>query len=535
MRDVAAPNAGDPEPAAAGSTGRPVCGSASRFAVVGGGIAGLAAAHRLLERAREAGRPINVTLFEAADRLGGAIDTRRGDFAKSAKSGQHGEHRQHAEYLVEAGPDAFITNKPWAVDLCRRLGLEDRLISTEPRYRRSLVLHKGRPVPVPEGFLLLAPARVWPVLRSPLFTLRGKLRMGLEYVVPRRTGDGDADESLASFVRRRFGREALDRLVQPLVGGIYTSDPEKLSLAATMPRFLEMERRHRSLIRASRRQAAGESSGGRTESGARYGLFTAPAGGMGELVAAVEGRIRGLGGVIRTGTRVAGMRPHSGSQPGDGPATRHSWDLRVVGSATPAGETSAAFDAVILALPAWRAAELVADFDAALASELRTIEYASSAIVVSGHDLAGIAHPLDASGLVIPAIERRSILAVSFSSRKFAGRAPECRVLLRTFVGGALQPEFLQHSDDELIGLVRAELADLLGVRGREDFAFVARHERSMPQYHVGHLERVARIERERSKHPTLALAGNACYGVGIPDCIHSGERAAELVSGEWL
>jgi oxygen-dependent protoporphyrinogen oxidase len=475
-----------------------------RVAVIGGGVAGLAAAHRLIEMSRRSDIACVPALFEAAPRLGGVIDTRR-----------------IGDYLVEAGPDSFITNKPGGVGLCRRLGIEDRLLPTDERYRRSLVVRRGRPVPVPEGFLLLAPARVWPVLRSPLFSVRGKLRMGLEYVLPRRRENGD--ESLASFVRRRFGREALDRLVQPLVGGIYTSDPEKLSLAATMPRFLDMERRYRSLIRASRKQAR-DRAAEQSASGARYGLFTAPAGGMRELVDALERVIRAAG-TIRTGARILSLEPLRDTNPGPG---NRRWTLHID---TGSQQTAESFDAVILALPAWRAAELVDDFDHELAGALRSVEYASSAIVVSGHRLDDVAHPLDASGLVVPAIEQRRILAVSFASRKFAGRASDGRVILRTFIGGALQPELLARSDDELLSIVRAELAELLGVRGREDFAFVARYERAMPQYHVGHLERVAAIERARSKHAGLALAGNAYGGVGVPDCIQSGEQAAEIVS----
>jgi protoporphyrinogen/coproporphyrinogen III oxidase len=228
--------------------------AALRVAVIGGGISGLAAAFRCIELADAAQRPLQLTLFEAGDRVGGVVRTDVVD-----------------DYLVELGGDMFITNKPWALDLCRRLGLEDRLLGTSDQFRRSLVLRKGRPVPVPDGFMLLAPAKIWPVLASPIFSLRGKLRLGLEYFVRRRAGDGD--ESLASFVRRRFGREALDRLVQPLVGGIYTSDPERLSLQATMPRFLEMERKHGSLIRASRKQSAQQSEQEQHGSGARYGLY----------------------------------------------------------------------------------------------------------------------------------------------------------------------------------------------------------------------------------------------------------------------
>jgi len=468
----------------------------SRIAVIGGGLSGLSAAHRLLELAATRKQPLKLTLFEAGPRAGGVIGTRDID-----------------GYRVELGADSFITNKPWAVDLCRRLGLEDRLIPTDERYRRSLVLRKGRPVEVPEGFQLMTPAQVWPVLVSPIFSPWGKLRMGCEYFVPRRTG-GD-DESLAHFVRRRFGQEVLERLVQPLVGGIYTSDPEKLSLQATMPRFLEMERDYRSLIRASRRQARSAKQREQA-SGARYGLFATLAGGVSELLDALTARVS-RDATIRLETPVAEISPHSS---GGGYSVR-------LGD----GSTSE-FDAVILALPAPRAAELVKAFAPDMAKLLQRIEYASSAIVVSGHSLDDVRHPLDAFGLVIPAIEERRILAVSFTSRKFPGRAPAGCVQLRTFVGGAMQPELLQHSDEELKQIVQDELADLLGVSGTPHFSLVARYERAMPQYHVGHVQLVEQIEHAASQHAGFALAGNAYHGVGIPDCIHSGEQAAERICG---
>jgi oxygen-dependent protoporphyrinogen oxidase len=415
------------------------------------------------------------------------------------------------------GADSFITNKPWALDLCRRLGLEERLIPTDERFRRSLVLRKGQPVPVPEGFTLMAPARLWPIIATPIFSPWGKLRMGLEAVLPLRRSEA-ADESLASFVRRRFGREALERLAQPLVGGIYTSDPEKLSLRATLPRFLEMEREHGSVIRALRCDARRQPHSDRKTSGARYGLFTTPAGGISELLDALAQRVTAVA-TIRTSTSVRSISPLSEGE-------EQRWQLSFQDG------TVDDFDAVILAVPARQAADLVASSDGALAAELRAIEYASSAIVVTGHKLSDVNHPLDASGLVIPAIERRRVIAVSFASRKFPGRAPEGRVLLRTFVGGAMQPEMLERSDDALIELVRDELRDILNVRGAEEFAVVARYDRAMPQYHVGHLERVARIERLAEAHPGLALAGNAYRGVSIPDCIHSGELAAERIAG---
>lgn len=483
-------------------------------ALIGGGITGLAAAHRLIELAAAAAIPMRVALFEAGPRLGGVIHTVR-----------------IGDCLVELGSDSFITNKPAAVELCRRLGLEDRLISTNPESRRALVLHNNKPVAVPDGFMLMAPAKMWPVISSPLFSPLGKLRMGLERWVPPRA-DG-VDESVASFVRRRLGREALERLVQPLVAGIYTSDPEKLSLRATLPRFLEMERQHGSLIRASRRtlsekngpakNAPGDETGsanGQCESGARYGLFASFRDGMSELIDALVRSIKAAGEVHLDAPVSTLLRSAS---PQEGFSLQFA-----AGLGTSTHTTS--FDAAILALPADRAADLVWPLDSMLAGALGEIEYASSAIVCTGHSLSDVSHSLEASGLVVPAVEKRRILSVSFASRKFAGRAPEGQVVLRTFVGGALQPEVLAHSDAELVEIVLSELRELLGVRGEPRFAAVSRHERAMPQYHIGHLDRVRRIEQLASVHPRLALAGNAYEGVGIPDCVASGERAAEHV-----
>ncbi|MCH8830285.1 MAG: protoporphyrinogen oxidase [Planctomycetes bacterium] len=469
-----------------------------RVAVIGGGLSGLAAAYRLIELCAAAARPLELTIFEAADRLGGVIGT------------------QHIDgYLLETGADAFITNKPWAVDLCRRLNIEEELIDTDETYRRSLVVRKGKPVAVPEGFMLLSPAKIWPVLKSPLFSPWGKLRLACEYFVPRKKNDDD--ESLAAFVRRRFGRQVLERLVQPLVGGIYTSDPEKLSLQATLPRFLEMEREYRSLIRASRKQSAAETSG----SGARYGLFTAPAAGMSVLLDALRQAVSPRSD-IRLKTKVERLEPIEPA----GVAESRRW--RVHSHEASADE----YDAVVLAVRSHQVAEMVRGFDGPLAAALGGIEYTSSAIVVSGYRLADIEHPLDAFGLVVPAIENREILAVSFSSRKFPGRAPQGKVLLRTFVGGAMQPELFARDDAELTRIVGQELTSLLGVTGEPEFTIVARFANAMPQYHVGHGDRVAEIERRCAEHSGLAIAGNAYHGVGIPDCIHSGEIAASAIVG---
>lgn len=468
--------------------------SPRRIAVIGGGITGLAAAHRLLELGNKQQRSVDVTLFEASDRVGGVFGT-----------GTIGE------YTIETGADSFITNKPWAVDLCCRLGLEDQLIGTSDAHRRSLILHEGQPVPTPEGFELIVPRKLRELLRAPFLSLEGKLRVAAEAFVPPRTDK--SDESLASFVTRRLGQEMLDRIVQPMVGGIYTSDPAKLSMLATLPRFVEMERQHGSLLRAVWKERAEQRSDmpDFIPSGARYGLFASLKNGMSTLLDALEQRVRQQGS-LRLDSPVKMLTPSKDG--GFVLRTEDSDDQR--------------FDQVVLALPMYYAAELISPWDRDLAARLDTIEYASSAIVVTGHKLADCGHPLDAFGLVIPHIEDRRILAVSFLSRKFPGRAPEGRVVLRTFVGGAMQPELLQTDDDAIVSFVREELNDLLGVAGEPDFAVVARYERGMPQYHVGHLERVAAIEAAASVHPALALAGNAFHGVGLPDAIHSGEQAAE-------
>jgi oxygen-dependent protoporphyrinogen oxidase len=463
----------------------------ARIAVIGGGLSGLTAAFRLRELANAQNRPISVTLFEASNRLGGVMGT-----------------ESIGGYTVELGADSFITNKPYAISLCRRLGLESELIPTDPACRGALVLRNGRPFPVPEGFQLLAPGNIWAVLKSPILSWGGKLRLALERFVP---PANLPDETVAAFVRRRFGPEALDRLIQPLVGGIYTSDPEKLSLRATMPRFLDMEREHGSLIRAMRKERLNQSAEERSASGARYGLFLTPRNGISQLLDALRARVE-VRDRIQTGVSVESVSPHPGA----------GFDVRI------AGAGNQTFDAVVLATPAYRTADLVRPFDPDLASELGRIEYASTAIVVSGHKLTDVRDPLKAFGLVIPAIEQRRILAVSFTSRKFPTRAPEGCVMLRTFVGGAMQSELLQHNDVELIQLVREELRDLLGVTGEPDFVRVARWDRSMPQYHVGHLDRVNRIETLAGAYPRLSLAGNAFAGVGIPDVIHTAEQAAE-------
>jgi oxygen-dependent protoporphyrinogen oxidase len=459
-------------------------GKINRIVVVGGGISGLAAAKRLIELGHT-----NVTLIEASPRLGGTIETvDRGD-----------------GFLIERGPDSFISEKPEAIELAKRLGLESQLIQTNEKYRRSFIVRDGRLRAVPEGFQLMAPSRMWPFLTSDIFSVAGKMRMAAELFVPRKSANGIQDESLANFVRRRLGREALERMAQPMVGGIYTADPETLSLRATLPRFLDMERDHRSLILAMLRSGQAKKSG---TSGARYSLFLSFERGM-------ETLIRGLSRIeadIRLNTRVEGLRW------GDG-----AWAIR-----TSAEEIGA--DAVCLAVPAYVAASLIENVSGSLAAKLRQIKYASTATINFAYKRSDIKHPLNGFGFVVPFVEKRSLIACTFSSVKFSGRAPEDHVLLRAFAGGALQPQIFGLDEADLVPRIDADLRELLGITGRPLFTEVAKWERSMPQYEVGHLDRVAEIENGVSKLSGFALAGNSYRGAGIPDCIRSGEKAAESI-----
>jgi len=486
-----------------------------RVAIVGAGISGLAAAHRLCELDDS----VEVTLLEASARAGGVIHTLLVD-----------------GFLAETGPDNFITNPQAATDLCARLGLADELISVEAAARTAYVVSRGRLVRIPEGFALMAPRRVAPLLASPLLSWPGKLRVLAEPLVPPRTDD--ADESLGDFARRRLGREAFERLVQPLVAGIYTADPEKLSMRAALRRFYDFERRDGSLLRGLSREAQAGGSATRpsasaqNSSGARYNLFVTLRGGLQTLVTALVTALvdRMPAGTLRLNSPVTSIAPVANAgaltnlaATAAGPRWRVTW--REGDTTLEHDET---FDGLILAAHAPRCGELLAPLAPALADELRRIEYAGSAVVLAGYRREQIAHALDASGFVVPAIEGRRILACSFASAKYRARAPEGHVLLRVFVGGASDPSAVELPDTKLRSIVANELGELIGLRGESDFWHVARWRASMPQYHLGHCERVARIEALAAELPRLALAGGAFHGVGIPACIASGEAAAE-------
>lgn len=500
-----------------------------RIAVIGGGIAGLAAAHRIVEIEPRC----ELTLFEAGPRLGGVLSTVHED-----------------GFQVEQSADNFITTVPWGLNLCKRLGLGDQLLGTNPAYRRTFVVCRGKLHRLPDGFLMMAPTRLWPLALTPILSPFGKLRAACEYFIPPR--EDDADESMSAFVRRRLGREVFDRLVEPLVSAVYAADLEKLSVLATLSRFREMEHDFGSLIRAMRHQmkhrpqttcgagvspartvgagvspaqAAGTAASQSTESGARYSMFVTLRDGLSSLVEAIAARLPS--GAVRLNTPVTGIeRCETGwrvlGNDECGMMNDECHSSSITGPAT--------FHGLILATPSPVTAKLLAPLDAALAADLASIEHSGTAILSLGYDSEQIGHPLDGMGAVVPSIERSPILAASFSSRKYPHRAPDGKTLLRIFVGGARRPELAAMSDAELKPLVLKELTRLLQIRGEPCFCNVARWPGTMPQYHVGHRGLVARIESRAAAFPNLALAGNAYHGVGVPDCIHGGELAAEQI-----
>jgi oxygen-dependent protoporphyrinogen oxidase len=470
--------------------------SMPRVVVAGGGISGLAVAHRLLEESQRTNFPVELVVLEASDRLGGVIQTVERD-----------------GFLLESGPDSFISEKPWALTLCQNLGLEPRLIGTEEANRRSFIALRGRLHPVPDGFYLLAPTRIWPLVTTPIFSWTGKARMLAELFLPKKHKEyEDQDESLASFVRRRLGQEALERMAAPMVGGIYTADPEELSLRASMPRFLEMERQHRSIILAmwqQRRKLRQPRS--HQPAGPRYSLFVSLNKGMREIVDALRTRLPAES--VRLHSRLTAVRFDRGSG---------QWFLR-----TNSGAEFQA-DAICLALAAYQSADLLESLDATVAEKLRSIRYASTATVNLAYRLSDIPRVLEGFGFVVPAIEKREILACTFSHMKFAARAPQGFALLRAFVGGALQPRAFEYGDTDMVRIVRQNLRDLLGIQRAPLFTQVKRHPLAMARYRVGHLTLIDQIDASLQPFPTLQLAGNAYAGVGIPDCIHRGEQCAD-------
>jgi oxygen-dependent protoporphyrinogen oxidase len=463
--------------------------ASSRYAIIGGGISGLAAAYRLRQLQPHA----QVDLFEASDRLGGVLSTYR-----------------DGELLIERGADSFITKQPWALELCQELGIAEELIPTNTEHRRALVLHEGELHPVPEGFVLIRPQLESTIKQTPLLSDEGKEQILAERAVPLPANINDPafDDNLAHFASSRLGREVFERLVEPLVAGIFTADADKLSVAATMPEAVDVLRRHGTLWHREPTQE--------TASGARYGSFVTPRGGVGRLVEALAERLPAES--IHLNQPIQGIEQNT-----DGTWILQAADDKKLGP----------FAGVVVALPTPQAARLLESTDAELAGLLRRIEYASSAVVSLAFAKHQIGRPLDGFGFVVPRIENRDIIAASFSTVKFPGRAPDSTVLVRVFLGGAQRPDLVQLPDAELVRIATDELTKILKLTGTPLRTDVTKWHEKMPQYHVGHVQLVDAIEERVNRIPGIALAGNGYRGVGIPWCVRSGDLAARKVVAE--
>jgi oxygen-dependent protoporphyrinogen oxidase len=488
-----------------------------RTAIIGGGIAGLAAAYEL-EKARTAGEAVEYMLYESRDRLGGSLASEIVDGV-----------------VLERGPDSFLSEKPAAAELCRELGLGGELTPSNDANRRTYIVVRNRLVPLPDGLMFLIPTKLIPTAMTRLFSPMTKIRMALELLHPPRPSG--QDESVASLVERHFGAEAVDRLADPLLSGIYGGDSTQLSARSVLPKLVEMEEQYGSLTRGMlaahkqmRARAAAQANGaggGQPDGERRTGqpssrrtIFTTLRGGLQQLVDALEARLEPAW--VRKSTAVSSLEREDGG-----------WRVRSGGSAE-------FFDAVIVASPAWAAGTLLGTVDAALGEELGGIPYSSSITVNLVYDEAKLGPLPDGFGFLIPAVERRAMLACTFVHRKFVGRTPPGKAVLRAFLGGAKNEALLDQPDEVLVATVRRELSEILGasVAGQHvepEQTQVSRWRQAMAQYAVGHQQRMKRIAAQVAELPGLRLAGNAYDGIGIPDCIRTGRKAARELMEKQL
>lgn len=463
-----------------------------RIAIIGGGISGLSAAFELEQR-RRSGADIEYTLYESSSRLGGVLRTEYIDGC-----------------IVEAGPDSFVTEKPWAADLCRALGIGDQLIGSNDSDRKTYILTRGRLVEMPDGLMFMVPTKILPTGLSPLFSMKTKLRMAQELFHPPRAVD--QDESVAAFVERHYGSEMVERMADPLLSGVYGGESANLSVRAVLPRFAEMEKTHGSLGRAmlAARKKARQKNPGQPKPAPP--LFTSLKNGMQHLAETVVAQLTPSSLLVKT--PVQALQREAGA-----------WVVS-------AGMQSDQYDGVILALPGPAAASVVGMFSRDLASELGAVPYSSSITVGLSYDGEVRRSLPPGFGFLVPRAEGKRLLAATFVHNKFPHRAPEDRALLRCFFAGSNAESVWSFSDEQIVDIVRNDLQQIIGLRGGPLFARVYKWKSAMAQYSVGHLDRLERIDHLRQQLPGLALAGNAYRGIGVPDCVRSGREAVKQLLG---
>ncbi len=465
--------------------------------VIGGGISGLSTAYALHERASAAGIQIRCTVVDAAPSWGGKIVTHRvGDL------------------VTEAGPDSFLSQKTAAIELCAKLGLTDQLINTNETSKRACVFSQGRLRELPEGLVVISPNQLGPFLRSGLLSWPGLARMALDLAIPVKRSS--SDESLASFFRRRMGRQAFERMLEPLMAGIYGGDAEQMSVQATFPRFVELEQQYGSVIRGM--MAGRKTDSSAASAGPKRTMFVSLKNGLSGLIDALVGRLTEQGVTFRSSTIVDALRVRS-HQPG-----RWKYDIILNdGSALSA-------DSLVLATPAYVSAELVRPLTPIAGGLLDMIPYASTATIAMAYPCAAVAGAAEGFGFVVPRAENRDLIAATWTSLKWAHRAPADQLLVRCYVGGVGREAILQLDERALVSRVRDELASMCGVTAEPNYVQVNRWMKAMPQYTLGHLERLNQIEAALSRYGGLVLTGTGYRGVGIPDCIRDGAVAADRV-----
>ncbi len=470
----------------------------SKVIIIGGGIAGLAAAVHLKAGAKAYGKTIDVLLLEKNNRIGGKILTEKID-----------------NFLVEGGPDSFLPEKIWSVNLAKHLGLEPELLPSNDQFKGTFIYSRNMLHSLPEGVMLMVPTSFWPMAKSSLISWPGKIRMGMEVFVPKRKIV--EDESLASFVTRRLGRECLEKIAEPLVAGIHTSNPDNMSVLSTFPRFVQMEQKSGSLIlgmiAAMKSRPHATLSGPPPKPGAlKMTYFMSFKNGMQTLSQTCADLIGKES--IRLGASVKAVERKG---------KRYAVTLEN-------GEILES-DQVMMASAAYDSAEMVKGMNAGLAAQMGRIEWSSSATVSIAFRKTDIKVPLKGFGFIVPRIEGRRINAATYSSIKWSFRAPDDMIMIRVFVGGGHHEELVHELDDAgMVRMVLEELDTVLGLKANAYFSKVYRWNKGMPKYTVGHLDRIALIDRTLATHPGLHLIGCSYKGIGIGDCVHEAQIAAEKI-----